>query len=353
MKAFSLPFYLKASIFCIGLFTFIQILSIGQEIIVPLIFSAIIALVLQIFVAFQIKKGVPKIIAILITLLLLFVFGLALVFFISKQLTLLADAVPEIIARLVPLIENTKTYAGKIFHFNDSEVGQYSNELKANLIQASKSFIGPTILNLGNLLFLSFLIPVYLFMFLYYQPLLREVVYQAFKGSNKEKLHELIGSSKKIIQKYLLGLLVESALVAGLNITGLLILGIDFAIILGLIGGLINAIPYVGGIVAALLPLLIALATKPPIYALLVVLVYVVIQFIDNNIIMPYIVATNIQVNGLISVVVVVLGGELWGVSGMFLAIPIAAILKIIFDYFPHYKPLAMLIGNQETTYKN
>jgi predicted PurR-regulated permease PerM len=92
---------------------------------------------------------------------------------------------------------------------------------------------------------------------------------------------------------------------------------------------------------------------RSPIYALLVVLVYVLIQFIDNNIIMPYIVATNIQVNGLISVVVVVLGGELWGVSGMFLAIPIAAILKIIFDYFPHYKPLAMLIGNQETTYKN
>lgn len=353
MKAFSIPFYLKASIFCLGLFTFIQILSIGQDIIVPLIFSAIIALVLQVFVAFQIKKGIPKILAIFIALFLLFVFGIALVFYISKQLTLLADAIPEIITNLVPIIENTKAYAGDIFHFNASELGQYSNELKANLISASKSFIGPTILNIGNLLFLSFLIPVYLFMFLYYQPLIREVVYQTFKGSSKEKLQELIGSSKKIIQKYLLGLLIESALVAGLNITGLLILGIDFAIILGLIGGLINAIPYIGGMVAALLPLLIALATKPPIYALLVILVYVVIQFIDNNIIMPYIVATNIQVNGLISVVVVILGGELWGVSGMFLSIPIAAILKIIFDYFPSFKPLAMLIGNQESTYKS
>ena len=353
MKLLNLPFYVKASILCVGLFTFIQILSIGQDIIVPLIFSAIIALVLQVFVAFQIKKGVPKILAISITLVLLFVISLGLIFYISYQLTLLVNAIPEIIDRLVPMIENSKKYLGNQFNFNAREMGQYSNELKENLIATSKSLIGSTLLNIGSLLFLSFLIPVYLFMFLYYQPLLKEVVYQTFKGSSKEKLQTLIGSSKKIIQKYLVGLLVESALVAGLNVTGLLILGIDFAIILGLIGGLINAIPYVGGLVAMLLPLLIALATKPPVYALLVIVLYTVIQFIDNNIIMPYIVATNIQVNGLISVVVVILGGELWGISGMFLSIPIAAIIKIIFDYFPAFKPLAMLIGNQENTYKS
>jgi predicted PurR-regulated permease PerM len=348
MKSFSLPFYIKSSIFFVGLYTFIHILSITQDIIVPLIFSAIIALVLQAFVSYQEKKGIPKIIAISIALVLLLIFGFVLIFYISSQLTLLADSIPKIIERQVPLLENLKIYLGKIFHLNTNELDLYSKEVKDNLIILSKSFIKSAILNVGNILFLSFLIPVYLFMFLYYQTLLKEVVYQIFKNSNKEKLHEIIESSKKIIQKYLVGLLLESSLIAGLNITGLLILGIDFAIILGLIGGIINAIPYVGGLVGALLPLFIALATKPPIYAILVLGLYIFIQFIDNNIIMPYIVANNIQVNGLISVIVVILGGELWGVSGMFLSIPIVAIGKIIFDYFPAFKPLTLLIGNQE-----
>ena len=111
-------------------------------------------------------------------------------------------------------------------------------------------------------------------------------------------------------------------------------------------GAMLNVIPYIGGITAVTLPAIIAFATKPPSYVLLVVALYIIIQFIDNHYISPKVVASKVKINALVSLITVLLGAAVWGVPGMFLSIPFVAVLKIIFEEF-----LPILSAGQATAF--
>lgn len=183
-------------------------------------------------------------------------------------------------------------------------------------------------------------------MFLYYEPLFTVFVQKAVPAEKHHITKDIITESKTAMQSYLSGLMIEALIVAVLNATGLLLLGIEYAILWAIIGAFLNIIPYIGIMVATIFPFFIALVTKDPTYALFVLLMYGFIQFIDNNIIVPKIVASRVKINALASVIVVIVGGTIWGVSGMFLSIPLIAVVKIIFDRIPSLKPYGYLIGD-------
>jgi predicted PurR-regulated permease PerM len=199
----------------------------------------------------------------------------------------------------------------------------------------------------GGMLAFLFLIPVYVFMILFYQPLLIEFFHKLFGKNNRDKVSEIIYQIKTLIQSYLIGLLIEVGIIAFLYTVGLLFLGIEYALILGILGALLNLIPYLGSIIAASIPMIIAIVTKPsPWFALLVLALYVFIQFIDNNFIVPKIVASKVKINALASIIAVITFGSLWGISGMLVAIPLIAIVKLIFDHIESLKPWGFLLGD-------
>jgi predicted PurR-regulated permease PerM len=135
-----------------------------------------------------------------------------------------------------------------------------------------------------------------------------------------------------------------------LEISALLILGIEYAFLLGIVGALLNVIPYIGGLVAVALPMAVALATKSsPVYALYIVVIYYIIQVIDNNYIVPRIVASKVKINALFSIVAVIAGNAIWGIPGMFLSIPLLAIVKLICDNIEPLKPWGFLLGDTMT----
>jgi predicted PurR-regulated permease PerM len=125
-----------------------------------------------------------------------------------------------------------------------------------------------------------------------------------------------------------------------------LVLGMQYAILLGILGALLNIIPYLGGIIAMALFAAIALVTKSPVYVLYVITLYSLIQFIDNNYIVPKIVGSKVKLNALISIVVVIAGAALWGIPGMFLSIPLTAVVKLILDRIEPWKPWGFLLGD-------
>ena len=160
-------------------------------------------------------------------------------------------------------------------------------------------------------------------------------------------MSEIITQTKTVVQRYLVGLIIETAIVATLDSVALLALGIEYAILLGIIGGLLNMIPYIGGLVAVALPMMIAIATKSTAwYALYVLAAYYLIQLIDNNYIVPKIVASKVKLNALFSIIAVIAGNALWGIPGMFLSIPLLAIIKLIFDHIEPLKPWGFLLGD-------
>jgi predicted PurR-regulated permease PerM len=192
------------------------------------------------------------------------------------------------------------------------------------------------------------LIPTYVFLLLYYKPLILEFLFQIFSEKHSLRVAEILSQTKAAVQSFMQGLMIETVVVCILNSIALLVIGVPSAIVLGVIGGILNLIPYIGGLVAIALPILMVTITRDGFSGQIAVIIcHLVIQFVDNNILVPRIVSSKVQVNALISIIGVLLGGALWGVSGMFLSIPLIGVLKIIFDPVRWHKALGQPAGHR------
>ena len=215
----------------------------------------------------------------------------------------------------------------------------------------AQGLLGGTLSAVSGLLVTFTLIPVYIFLLFLYQKRLVDFLVQAFSGHRRDTgVSEVLRRSKTAIQSYMVGLLIEGSIVAALNVTALLVIGVPYALLLGVMGALLNFIPYIGGLIAIALPMLMAFVANDDYgHALAVLGAYLLIQFIDNHYLIPRIVASKIRVNALVAIVGVLVGNAIGGVAGMFLALPVIAILKIVFDRINSLKPWGMVLGDEET----
>ena len=330
-----------------GLSAFISILYIAQNILIPVIYSTIIAIVLSPAVNLLTRKGMNRTLAITGTLLFMISVTILVITVLSREMMQLSDSFPKLLEKFNSLTQQSAAWISENFNISIRKVNLMVAEKKTDLLNGTSDSLGQTLITTGSILVVLVLIPVYVFMILFYQPLLLEFVHKLFRSANRKEVNEILSATKKIIQSYLVGLLLEAGIVAALNSTALLILGIDFAVLLGVIGAIVNVIPYIGGLIAVALPMMIALASdSSSSYCLLVLAAYILIQFIDNHYIIPKVVASKVKINALISIIVVLAGGALWGVPGMFLSIPIIAIIKVIFDHIESLKPWGYLLGD-------
>jgi predicted PurR-regulated permease PerM len=327
-------------------------LYVGESILAPIAYSAIIAILLNPVVNFLVNHRVNKVVAIGIAVLLAMVICIGFLLFISSQCSMFVETYPKLVEKFNITTQQLVGWVSENMGVKPERINLWMKQTQSEFINNMGTRLSSTLGAISSVLVVIFLVPVYTFMILFYKPLLLEFIRKAFNSTYHVAVVEVLNSTKVIIQSYLSGLLIEAVLVAVLNSVGLLLLGIDYAIILGITGALLNVIPYIGGIIATALPMLIAFITKDSaISPLLVLLVYLVIQFIDNHYIIPSVVASKVKLNALISLTVVLVGGALWGIPGMFLSIPFTAIVKVIFDHIDPLKPWGFLLGNIVPTY--
>ena len=330
----------------LGLLAFFYILFIGREIIVPLTFSWILAILLNPVVNFFTRKKINRVIAISFAVVFLLLIFAAILFFIGSQVSMFSDSFPQLKKTFNAYVNQIMTWFCNTFNVGKWKVNAWVAEQKEEQIHNAGDMIGNTVMSISGAMVVILLIPVYIFLFLFYKPLLLDFVGKLFMSHQHKVVADVLSQTRVLIQNYLVGLLIELVIVAAMNSTALLIIGIPYAILLGVIGAILNLIPYIGGLVAIALPMIMALITEKPAAAFLVLLAYLVIQVIDNNVLVPKIVASKVKVNALVSIVVVLIGGALWGVAGMFLSIPLTAIAKVIFDRVEPMKPFGFLIGD-------
>ena len=311
----------------IGLAAFFYILYIGQDILVPLIFATIIAILLNPVINFLCRKGMNKVVAILLVLIVALVAIGALMYFMGSQISSFSESMPELKQKTNAIYNDITTWVSQKFNVGKPKIAAWVDKTKGEGMNNSSAVIGETIGTIGGVLVLVFLLPVYTFMILFYKPLLLEFIGRLFQRDKHKVVAEVLMQTKVLIQSYLVGLMLEAALVAVLNSAALLI---------------------IGGLVAISIPMLLAIATKEPIDALWVFIAYIIVQFIDNNLFVPKIVASKVKINALVSIIVVLIGGALWGVAGMFLSIPLTAIVKVIFDRIEPLAPFGFLLGDNQ-----
>ena len=341
----ALPFYVKSSIIIIGLFAFVTILYLTQSIIVPIIYSTIIAIVLSPMVSFFTKRKVNEVLAISITLTIAIVLTLLIISFLSMQMMQFTDSFPKLVQKFNQFTDSTELWASKRFSVDKLKIHSMILKKRSEFINNGGGFIGETILSTGSKLVVALLIPVYVFMILLYQKHLIKFIHKLFNRKEYSEVDDVLSSTKLIIQGYLDGLFLEAVIMAFLNSATLLIIGVDYAILLGVLGAIVNVVPYVGGLISIFFPVIIAIISDTPSDAILVIISYLVIQFFDVHYIVPKVVASKVKINALISVIVVLAGGALWGLPGTFISIPLTAIVKVIFDHVEPVKPWGFLLG--------
>jgi predicted PurR-regulated permease PerM len=344
------PFYVKVALIFISLFALVYTLWIAKSILIPIVYALILAILLNPIVNFFIKHKIPKVLAIGISMLFAFCFFGGIIYLLISQSTSFSTLIPEIKIKFAEISISFLKWFSFNTNINESTVQDWIIETRNN--QIDDFAFGKNISLAGQFAATAVLLPVYLYMILYFKPLFIEFIRRLFEIKHHLAMEQVLTSTKKIIQSYLLGLFFELIIIATLNTAGLYVLGIKYALPLGVLGAILNLIPYIGGIIGVIIFMTIALVTKTPFHMFYVLVMYSFIQFIDNNLIIPRVVAARVQINAFISIIVVLIGGAIWGVPGMFLSIPVTAIIKVIFDHIEGLKPWGFLLGDIVPTKK-
>jgi predicted PurR-regulated permease PerM len=338
------PFYKKSTLVLLGIILLVYVLFTLSDILVPIAFSVLIAILLNPLNSRLQRLRIPKVLAIMLTLLIaLTVVGL-LLYFLSSQIIQFGEMAPVLKQKFTQILTDLQHWAETTFGISI----QKQTQMLKDAANSSKAVVGKTVSSALGIFSLLFLIPVYIFLMLFYKPLILNFLFEVFSRENTSYVAEILHETKSAIQSYIVGLLIEASIVAVLNSTALTLLGVKYGILLGVIGAILNMIPYIGGLIAIILPVLMATVTKEGYTTQLAIIgAYAVIQFIDNNILVPRIVSSKVQINALFSILAVLLGGALWGFAGMFLSIPFVAVLKIICDRIEELRPWGKLLGDQ------
>lgn len=316
----------------------------GSDILFPLIMALLLGVLLRPISKFlEEKVRIPKLIAIGLTV----IFGVCLLtgvlMFMSQQISTFINDLPTIKKNLHSNIWLIQNWINNQFGFSIAEQKDYVDSTLSQI-----NIITPSSLNtVTNGIMYIVLIPIYTFLILNYRTLLLGFLLKLVPNKDIENLQEIINEIKSVIRSYITGLFIEVIIVAILTSFGLWLVGVDYYIFLGVMTAFLNLIPYVGIIVACTISGFIALSgSTDPSLILGVIIVNIIVQFIDNNILIPKVVGSKVSVNALASIVGVIIGGSLAGIPGMFLAIPMIAVLKVIFDRNQTLKPFGYLMGD-------
>jgi predicted PurR-regulated permease PerM len=342
------PFYAKLAFVLLSLISIFIILYLGQNIIVPILMSLLFAILLRPIAHFlKSKWRFPHVLAVMCTVVLFMLMVIGILFFISWQISAIANDWDAIQTNLSIHFDTIQKFISSNFNLNNVEQKVLIDNASKNVLESGKNIIGTSLVSVSDVILNLTLIPIYIFLFLLYRTLFITFLSKLFQPEYHEKLQDILYQIKVSVQSYIVGLLIEMIIVSTLTSVGFMIIGLKYAIVLGLITGLLNLIPYIGILFAGILSIIATLTASPDITLIIgVLIIVIVVQLIDNNLIVPMIVGSKVQINAFVSIVGIIVGGVIAGFSGMFLAIPIIAILKVIFDRIESLEPWGYLMSD-------
>ena len=311
-----------------------------RDIVIPLAFAIFLSVVLLPVVKnLERKTGTVLAVTIVVVggVIIFGLFGWLLV----NQIIGLVNDLPNLQERADKFVNDIKGLMWTELNIGQSEL----NQMVQDFLKGVSVYLGAFLLTTGNTLATVVQIPIYMFLLLIYKEKFR-LFFASILPHDEDEM-----SWKKDIQNvtqgYISGLMLVTVIVAILNTVGLLFLGIKHAMFFGVLSGILTIIPYVGIFIGALLPTLMALITKDSAwYAVGVIAVFFVVQFLEGNFITPRITGSKVSINALAAIIALLLGGKILGIAGMILAVPAIGVFKIMLAYSRRLKPFVILLGD-------
>jgi predicted PurR-regulated permease PerM len=348
-KITTLPLYARVASVLITLAILLGIFYIGKGVIVPVLMALLFAILIRpISVFMQRKMRFSSVLASMVTVLLFVIIILGVLTFISWQIGGFSKDWATIEENITLHLANLQNFLKETFGFDENEQIEYLTNATSESKSTITGMVTNFILSFSDTIFNLFMIPIYIFLFLLYQNTFITFLARIVGEDNQEVLKKILYDIKTAVQSYLFGVLIQITAIAVLTAIGLTIVGVEHAILLGAITGLLGLIPYLGNVLAGLITIFATLTGSPDLSLIFqVLIVTTVVQLIDNNITVPLVVSSKVKINAFTSIIGIFIGGMLAGIAGMFLAIPILAILKVVFDNIPSLSPWGYLMGDE------
>ncbi len=352
MKNLQLPFLAKLTLVLISIVILGFLAKIGQLILSPLFFAFLMALLFVPFANFweryfRFSRAISSIFSFVIMAAMM----AGIIYFFTLQLSDFIQDIPTLQKQVTDSVYDLQVWIAKTFHLRINDQMKYVNDGLEKLLSSSGQILGFTFsMFTGIGAFVAFSVLFFIFI-LNYRHGLYTFIISVFDAKHSEKVREITSEIQRIIKQYIIGLFIQIVIVSVLTTTLLTILGIKYAVLLGVLTGLLNVIPYIGIIVSGLLAALISFATGSE-KTLFVLFGYVGIHVVDANLVLPLVVGSKVKINAFFTFLGLLIGEALWGISGMFLSIPFLAIIKIIFERIDELKPWGNLLGESSNKRK-
>lgn len=343
-----MPITVRRSIEIIGLFVLGTVIVVGSGVLTPLIIAFFLSILLLPVVRFFRRIKISEGISIGLALLVLSISIGLIIWFFSAQISRLVADFPSIQKNVLIHLNSLSNWINEKTDFSTQRQLEIVNEQSNKMLNYASGLLGGAAASLSSLFIFIGLMPIYIFLILFYKNLLLRFVFMWFQKESHPNLEDTMKEMQLIIKSYLLGLLIQITYITVLLGGILLIFGIKHALLIGVIFAILNLIPYIGALIGNLIGVLLTLSSSQELTPIIIVLATIAaVQFLDNNILMPRILGSRVRINALASIVGVIIGGALAGISGMFLSLPIIAVLKVIFDRSDNFRQWGVLFGDE------
>lgn len=348
-----MPSYMKALTVMLFIIVLVFFLIVGKSLLVPLFMGGFFAILFTPLGNFLEKYRVPRTLSSFISLLLMVALVAGLISFIISNVISFTQDFTNVNARLLTVAQEVDAWTIEKFGIDEKLTEKVESQYLITYLNEHSNTISSFVLNAIGSLSGLILIPVFMFFFLLYRDHLTKMIVMIYREKDPALVRMRITNLRKVIQNYIVGVGKVMGILAVLNITAYSILGVKHAIFFGIIGAILNIIPYVGPFFGVLLPIVYAFLTMDSLfYPVAIFVVYQLIQTLEGNFLTPKIVGGNVNLNAFITFLGLLVGGAIWGVAGMVLIIPTLAILREIFELSEHTRPFAMLLGEEKNDNK-
>ncbi len=351
LKTFTnLPFYIKLACVLFSLIAIGYLVIIAKEILSPIIFSCLFSiLLLPVAQFFEFKLRFSRSAAAMVSVILLLIFIGAVIYVIGSQIADLAKEWPDFQAQIKRSLWEFRGWVQDNFHVTRGKQLRVVNTATDKVLSPDTATVGATVLSVsGMLLFLVFTF-IYSFLFLLYRSLIMKFLESVFLKENNATVHAIVEQVQYIIRKYIIGILIQMAIMSTVISVAFSVMGVKYAILLGLLAGVFNVVPYIGILTVLVISAIVSLGTSPDSsQAVWVMSTVVIMHLVDSNVVLPLVVGSKVRINAFMTILGVVVGEMIWGIPGMFLSIPVIAVLKIIFDQVESLQPWGIILGDEE-----
>jgi AI-2 transport protein TqsA len=342
------PFYARLALTLFSIALILLFMWAGKSLFVPLFFSFLVAILLHPAVLFFERHRFSRALASVTTLLIFMILVGSLFYFFSHQMVRLSRDLPSLQAKVMEKWQDIQDWISDKYHVTNNQQISYMNKSANSILNTAVNSVATTFVGIAETLILTIFFFIFTFFILNNRRLLMRFVVELFDEAHNEKVKGIISRVRTLINSYVLGLLIEMCVIGVLIFTSLMIIGVKYALLISIMAAVLNIIPYLGIYFCMALAMLITAAMGTTGQVLAVGIVFVVTHFADANVILPHVVGGQMKMNPFITILAVLIGRLVWGIPGMFLFIPLTAMIRLISEEVTGMKPWAILIGEQK-----